>query len=229
MILLCHAQDAVSNKEYWQKYVQGHAQVLLDFGVEVLDSYGEEWAKNPNVRLVIIEDELGNAVGGIKLHKVHPNYLLPVQQAIGEESPELNDIVNKYSVEGVGEICGLWISNKVGKRGLAYFLTRVAIAICESLGIKVIFGISSPFTLHMFQSLGYEVMKELGDNGNYFYPTPDFLSTAVAIYDVINLPHIEKEHLERILSLRRKPIQSTIEIHGNAQTLIHYNLSQIIS
>jgi hypothetical protein len=229
MILSCHALNATSNKEYWQKYVQGHAQVLHDFGVDVLDSYGDEWAENPNVRLIIAEDEEGNAVGGIKLHKVHPNYLLPVQQAIGEESPQLNVLIDKYSPEGVGEICGLWISNKVGKRGLAYFLTRVAIAICEAEGITVIFGISSPFTLHMFQSLGYEVMRELGDNGNYFYPTQEFLSTAVAIYDAINLPLAEKDHRARVLSLRNEPIQSALERHGDAQTFIHYNLSQIIS
>jgi hypothetical protein len=210
-------------------YVDGHAQVLLDFGIEVLDSYGEEWADNPNVRLIIAKDETGKAVGGIKLHKFHSNYRLPVQQAISEESPELDKMIEARLSVGVGEICGLWISKDVSRRGLAHYLTKVAIAICEAEKTEIIFGISSPFTLNMFTSLGYEVIHSLGNDGSYFYPTPDFISTAVAIYDTIKLPLAEAEHRERIFSLRTKPIQSEMETHGGVQTYIHYNLSEIVS
>lgn len=229
MILECYAGHAKTNSKYWEMYVHGHAQVLRDFGIEVLDSYGEDWGQNPNVRLIIATDTNGQAVGGIKLHKVHGDFLLPVQIAIGEDSPLLNELIETDAPKGVGEICGLWISNSFSRRGLAYYLTRVAIAICKTEETRVIYGISSPFTLNMFQSLGYEVIRELGEKGNYHYPTADFISTAVSIRDTFGLPTAESTHRDRILSLRQSPIQSAQELHGGVETLIHYNLSELIS
>lgn len=229
MILHCNAGHATSNDKYWEMYVRGHAQVLKDFGIEVLDSYGEDWSQNPNVRLIIITDTSGQAIGGIKLHKVHKDFSLPVQTAIGEESALLSELIHGHTDQGVGEICGLWISSAVSKRGLAYYLTRVAIAICKAEHTRVIYGISSPFTLHMFQALGYEIITELGDKGNYYYPTPEFVSTAVAIADTYLLPKAEPFHRERIFSLREEPVQSALELHGGVETLIHYNLSEIVS
>jgi len=229
MNLKCTASAANQNLQCWKNYVEGHAQVLRDFGIEVLTSYGEDWIHNPNVYLISATDENGKTVGGIKVHKTHSEYQLPVQAAIGELAPEINQMINSASLHGAGEICGLWIAKEAGRRGLAHYLTRIAIAICPSIGVKTIFGISSPFTLNMFLSLGYEKMSALGENGDFWYPTPEFLSTAVCIEDTVLLPTADEEHRSRIFSLRVQPTQKHTENHLNIITEIEYNLSDVIA
>lgn len=229
MRLKCTAGRAMDDLERWHAYVDGHAQVLRDFGIEVLTSYGEDWINNPNVYLIIASDEHDNVVGGIKVHKVSEGFQLPVQQAIGDLAPEIDGIIHDNEIFGAGEICGLWISKNAGRRGLANFLTRVAIAICSPLQIRKIYGIASPFTLNMFFSMGYEIMHELGNDGNFHYPTPEFTSAAVKIEDTFELPLASNIHKERIFDLRNNPVQSSAEEHLSIITEIDYNLSALFS
>jgi hypothetical protein len=228
MKLFCTAEKATSNLENWKKYVDGHAQILRDFGIEILTSHGEEWILNPDVYLISIFNEEKKMVGGIKIHKANEIFPLPVENAIGYLEERIHGIINRSIADGAAEICGLWISQEYGRRGLAHFLTRVAIAVCEPLGIHTIFGISSPFTLNMFTSLGYEVMTNLGENGNFQYPTNQFISAAVMITDTFNLPLAHHKHREKIFDLRLNPIQTAMEDHIGVQTTINYNLSKLM-
>lgn len=223
------AFNAIKKIELWRDYMEGHANVLRDFGITSLTSHKNDWIENPNVFVIVAINEEEKLIGGIKLHTFHEDFKLPVEQAIGDLEPTIHSRIQIASKNGVGEICGLWIAKESGRIGMAHFLSRAAISLCSYTSTQTIFGISSPFTLNMFLQLGYEVITELGDNGNFIYPTPDFLSTAVIIKNTMTLPQAAENHRERIQSLRINPIQTHTEDHLGNQITIAYNLSLIQS
>jgi hypothetical protein len=223
-ISACRAQE---NESLWRGYNEGHAQVLRDFGIDVLTSHGDIWLKNPSVFVIVARNQSEEIIGGIKLHKVNEGFRLPVEEAIGYLNPEISQIIEANKIFGVGEICGLWISKNAGRQGLAYYLTKVAMALCEPVEITKIYGISSPFTLNMFLQTGYNVMLNMGDQGNYEYPTKEFISTAVEIQDAINLPLALETHRNRVFSLRSQPVQRATEAQNGHFVEIQYNLSEV--
>ncbi|MFN0030658.1 MAG: hypothetical protein ACKVOR_00715 [Flavobacteriales bacterium] len=227
MKIYCEAFHSTDKLDAWHEYVEGHARVLQDFGITSLTSHGEEWLSNNHVYVITARDENGRMIGGIKVHKVDPHFKLPVELAIDHLTPQITEDIGRSSIEGAGEICGLWIGKDTGRMGMAYYLTRVAIAICEPLGIKTIWGISSPFTLNMFLATGYTIIEEYGDSGNYIYPIPGFISTAVVIKNTYTITTATEIHRSRIFSLRSKPVQVATEAHNEFRIDISYNLSSV--
>jgi hypothetical protein len=221
---------AIDDIPTWRDYMEGHADVLREFGIVNLTSHKEDWIENPNVYVIVAYDDKDHMIGGIKVHSFHPDFKLPVELAIGELDPKISSMVMKSQQnQGAGEICGLWIAMSHGRLGLAHYLSRCAITLCPRIGCLDIYGISSPFTLNMFLQLGYHVITELGDQGNYEYPTKEFISTAVMISNTKDLPLALEEHRERIKSLRENPKQRCSESLAKTTIEINYNLSEVLS
>jgi hypothetical protein len=216
---------AVDNPNACSEYLSGHAQVLLDFGINVLTSFSESWFDNPDVFIITARDQENKLVGGIKIHRYNVNYPLPVVKGLIDAAPEIQNIIESKEPQLSGEICGLWISKNSGRKGLANYLSRAAIALCPNLSINHIYGISSPFTLNMFIGMGYTIIKEVGDSGFFDYPTPEFKSAVVEIINTEDLLSANSENKNKIEEIRNRLKFTSDELHNDIFTRIKYNLS----
>ena len=71
--------------------------------------------------------------------------------------------VKNYAHEGgIGELNGLWVSNKLKGRGMGPFLVRAAIAASNQLNFKTMIGICGENTLQMFKNVGFQIDDKIG-------------------------------------------------------------------
>ena len=47
------AFNAIKKIELWRDYMEGHANVLRDFGITSLTSHKNDWIENPNVFVIV--------------------------------------------------------------------------------------------------------------------------------------------------------------------------------
>lgn len=136
-------------------------------------------------------------------------------------------MVRKSSEEGTGELCGLWNTREVAGYGIgAFFATRVGVVIAEQLGIKSIWALCAPYTVKFAERVGCVVVKELGNNGTFYYPKIDLLATAVMMEDAWKMTTADPYEISRITDLRKNLVQTAIEIvpFGKLEVEIEYNL-----
>jgi GNAT superfamily N-acetyltransferase len=205
-------------------FVDGHLKVLAGFGINGLTSSVEHWIRNPNVYIIVAQDCEGQIVAGVKLHIKNEEFKIPLEEAIDYLDERVSVLVRKEMVNGTGEACGLWTSKSVSGKGLGKLLTRAAVAVAPSINLKSLFGFSSPYTLEMFQTLGYRRVESVGTNGDFYYPTPAYLSTVILIEDLNDLKFATNEDRNQIESLRSNQNQKVIESFNGKEIIIDYNL-----
>lgn len=208
------------------EYLEGHKQVLRDYGIDSLTSSDPEWLRNPEVYVVAAYDETSEIVGGVKLHMYHPDFLLPVESAIDYLDLRIRDEVLQRVPSGTGEACGLWTSKKITGKGFGLYLTRASIAMASQLNAATLFGFGSPYTIKMFTTLGYVPLPTVGNDGNFHYPTEEYISTVIIIPDLHELSTASTLNRERTFSLRNQPEQIYPESEKD-EVEIKYNLSLV--
>jgi hypothetical protein len=126
---------AVDEPEICQMFIDGHANVLKDYGVTKVTSSNTAWKNNPFVFVVTVhEDSTGNVVSGLRIHIADKNYPLPLEGAISQVDSNISELVGEYRKIGTGEIGGLWNSRAISGYGIgAIFLSRTSLAIAEQL------------------------------------------------------------------------------------------------
>jgi len=73
--------------------------------------------------------------------------------------------------------------------------------------------------------VGFQVDERLGDDGTFYYPKEGLVATAVFLEDVANIPLADASEREKIIELRKKPVQHAIEQSPRGLDLeIDYNL-----
>jgi hypothetical protein len=215
--------NAQQEEEKWMEYVRGHAAVLNHLGIDQLTSFKPQPCQNPNQFVLTARNTDGFVVGGVRIQKQHDNFKFPVQEAIEEIDPKINVLINFEKSQGTCELCGLWVARDHGRLGLAHFLMKSSIAYATHIDINSAFGLSSPFAINIFRAVGYEELTELGDNGTFIYPTPEFVSTVILIRDLKNVPNAEEIHRQKIFEIRKKLTFQDIDIYNNQEIKIHYN------
>jgi hypothetical protein len=217
---------AVEDLESCEAYLRGHMQVLIDYNVIKVTSYNKSWMSNPSAYVVVAEDEeTGQMVGGIRVEVAKGLYPLPIETAIGSMDPHIYDIVEEYAINGgVGELCGLWNSKEVKGVGISFFLTRSAIAIVNQLRFKTMVGICAEYTLKMFTDVGFEIDRSVGKNGEFPYPDERYITRSLGILDASSLATADPYDRERILGLRRNPMQVREETGTRGPVMIKYDL-----
>ena len=216
---------AIKNPEKWVEYTSGHASVLEHFGVKNLNSFKSTPCEHPEEYVLTARNLDGALLGGIRIQLYNPDFKLPVVQALEGLDPRVNQVIFSDLDKGVAELCGLWIARDHGRLGLAHYLIRAAIAYCPLLNAGIIYGISSPFAINIFLSLGYVVMSDVGNDGTYLYPTEEFLSTMVFVPNTRTLEFAEEQHRQIMLYLRLHQTCTLSHIHKETECLVHYNLS----
>lgn len=215
---------AVDEPDLCKQYAEGHVRVLMDYGITNITSNNDEWSRMECVYCVVVLNQDGKMVGGIRMQKADGIHMLPVEKAIGYRDPNIHSIVASYIPEGVGELCALWNAKEVAGIGLSLLLSRAGIAICSQVGISTMVGICADYTLGMFRRVGFVVDETLGDSGQFIYPNENYIARVLGILNARNLASANEEDRLRMLSLRLEPEQDFEEITAKGTLHIKYQL-----
>ncbi|MFN3916501.1 MAG: hypothetical protein ACK4K0_02055 [Flavobacteriales bacterium] len=216
---------APDEEDTCKTYIEGHAKVLQDYGVTMITSYKPTWQHNPQVYCIIATDEKNEMVGGIRLHIADEIVPLPMEDAITKLDRGIHDLVKKYMKNGVGELCGLWNSKRVAGVGLSFVLTRAAISVINQLKFSTLMGICAEYSLQMFLDVGFKIDASLAKNGEFPYPTEEYITRVVGILNTDSLATAKEYDKERMLGLRKAPIQIREETGKKGNFLVSYDLT----
>jgi len=225
-MLKIRAFKAVDDLESCKRFAEGHANVLRDYGVTKVTSSKNDWFYNPDVYVVLVETIDGSeVVGGERIHIVNKKFPLPIEEAVSIVDKRIYDLVTKNAENKItGELCGLWNAKLIAGRGVSWFLTKLGVAVANSINMDSLFVLCAPYTVEMCQKTGFEIETSIGDHGTFNYPKLDLIATALLIKDPEVLNHADKDVREEIFNYIRKPIGNTVEIGPRGNTEIEYNI-----
>jgi len=225
-VLRLRAFKAVNDPESCQKFLKGHGDILSSIGVNKVTSSTESWMENPGTYVLVVEDpNTAEVLGGARVDTSYGNSKLPIASATGYMDPKIHDFIAQESEHGTGEICGLWNSRKVAGMGFgSLFLTRAAVTITTQIKVKSLFALCAPYTVATAESFGYKTLKEVGNEGTFYYPKLDLLATAMLLPDTAELAGASDLELERVGSLRKEPNQIFSEQSRRREVEIQYQL-----
>jgi hypothetical protein len=221
------AYKAIDNPSISSEFMEGHANVLRDFGISVnkLTSANIAWSKSPESNIIIVRSlETGQLVGGARIDIGGFSLALPIEQAVGQIDSKIYELVKKDAINGTGEVCGVWTSNKVAGRGVAVLLLRAAISLATQLELSSLFVLCSEATLSMFTKMGCIVNKSLGEKGKFYYPKEDLVATALILPDVNTLENADEVNKKSIFDLRLNPQQKKTEVGLKGNLEVEYDL-----
>jgi hypothetical protein len=225
MKLRFRAFKATENRELCEKYLDGHVQVLVNYGITNITTNNRDWMKWDTVYCVIAEKEDGTVVGGVRTQVADGINPLPVEKAIGKLDPNIHEIVKNYLHEGVGELCALWNAKEVAGMGLSIMLVRAGISTLNQINCRTLMGICADYTLKMFRKVGFVVDTSLGEGGEFIYPNENYVARVLGILNAKDLSTAEEFDREKMLDLRTNPVQTCIETGPNNVTIeIEYQL-----
>lgn len=216
---------AIDNPKLCEEYIHGHIRVLLDYGIENITSNNQDWVKNPDVYCLGLETYDGELLGGIRIQLANGRFPLPIEDAIGYVEEQIHEVVEVYANDGgVGELSGLWVSNKLKGLGIGWYLVRAAISTANQLNFKTLVGICGEVTLNMFKNVGFEINKSLGNNGTFKYPNDMLIAYAVGILNIETLEKASLYDKDIMLSLREAIQIDRVENDRKINVSISYNL-----
>lgn len=221
------AFNAVKDPLSCEKFLKGHARVLESIGVSKVTSSTHEWVENPDVYVFIAEDTNTHEVyGGGRIHVLNEHFPLPIQTAVSEMDPCVNDHVMKmHRQKRAAELCGLWNSRKVAGLGLgAVYLARAGVALLSQINVGALYSLCASYTVQMGLNLGFHVVPELGKDGTFYYPAMDLLATVLLQDCTGNLEKALPEERECVMALRNTPDCRRIETHRKRTLEIEYQL-----
>jgi hypothetical protein len=216
---------AIDEEKTCIEYLAGHVKVLADYGITNVTSNNAGWMKNPFVYCIVAERESGGLVGGIRVQVAEGETPLPVEEAINYIDFKIHEKIRHYALNGgVGELCGLWVSNELKGLGMSRYLVRSAISSANQLNFKTLTGICAGYTLAMFRNVGFMIDTSLGDEGSFSYPTDEYIANVVGILDAITLESANEFDKVIMISLRRIPLQTRMEKETGNKVKIDYEL-----
>jgi len=224
--LTIRAFKAMDEPETCSEFIREHRRVLEDYGIASVITNNEDWVKDKNCFVIVIEhDELGMIGGARILVSRHASEVLPIQDALSKHDPAINKLIGRLNKYGVGEICGLWNANRFPGKGLPQLLGLSAISIANQIGLNSLVCVVAKYTLKYSLRLGFSLVEEVGVSGIFDpYPKPGFLGIVIGLEDLASLDFARRDLRQRILSLRMRPEQSALENTGRALLHVSYSL-----
>ena len=225
MVAKIRAYKSPDDIETSLKYIEGHRKVLESYGVKQVTSANHNWLYDENTYVIIVESEDGERIfGGTRVQVRSKNLKMPMEDAIAKIDKNIYAYMDAIGDYQIAEFCGLFNSKEVAGFGIgSIFLGRIAIAISAHVGVKHLLGLCSPATLRNSLRVGFEILRDLGNNGTFYYPKEGLIATALIIADVINLPNATVEERERIMDLRNNPNQNAVEKGPKGELEIIYD------
>jgi hypothetical protein len=204
---------AVKDEESSLRFIRGHEKVLEAHGVKRVTSMNHDWMHNPAVFVILVENEDRTKVyGGARVHAAGGTQRLPLEDATGYMDNKVYEAVERESIHGTGELCGLWNSIEVAGLGIgSFFATRAGVTIADQIGIDSMFALCAPYTVRWAKMVGCEIYTEVGKEGTFYYPKLDLVATTVLCRDTLGLGKARRTEQRKIKSLRETPNQKIIE------------------
>lgn len=205
---------AVDDPESAQRFIDGHRRVLEIHGVKKVTSANHDWMYNPAVYVINVENTDGTKIyGGSRVHCAGGTQPLPIEEATGFMDERIHTMVKNLMPRGTGELCGLWNSIEVAGLGIgSFFATRAGVTLSHMIGLESLWALCAPYTVKWAERVGCRVVKELGNNGTFYYPKLDLVATAVLLEDTGPLSHARPSEQKRMWDLRQNPIQTAMEV-----------------
>jgi len=217
---------AIDEPEICARYIDGHRKVLEAYGVTQVTSANVAWQHDPDTYVVIVESgDQEKVYGGGRIQIRSEKIKMPMEKAIAILDKRIYPYVDAIGDYNVAEFCGLWNSKEVAGLGIgSIFLGRIGVAITTQLNIKNLMALCSPATLRNCLKVGFEVIRDLGNNGTLYYPKEDLVATALIIKDIYNLPTASPDEKEAIQKLRAAPLQKAVEHGPKGELELHYDI-----
>jgi hypothetical protein len=224
-MLKIRAFRAIDDLESCKLFADGHAKVLLDYGVTKVTSSSHDWFFNPSVYVVIATlVENNEIVGGVRVHVADGITRLPMEDAISLVDTRVYNLIDEYTASGTAELCGLWNSKTTAGWGIgSYILMRAGISLIPQLKLSSLFALCAPHTLKISIEKGFEVETSIGNQGTFIYPKLDLVATSIIIKDPFTLPLALPDEKKIIFELRDNPEMTGIVPKNNTE--ISYNLT----
>lgn len=215
---------AIDDLESCMRFREGHLGVLEAFGFK-LTSSTEEWMFDPGTHVIIIESvDRKITYGGSRLQLFGSKLELPIQSAVGEDVPDLNEFL-KSRKGPVAELCGLWNSVAVAGLGIgSVYSIRSAIALGGLLGYGEMIALCSAFTYRISHKYGFRLVETLGEGGKIFYAGANQYAHITHQPNIIEMTDSDEIERIKINEIRSNPILKIDEIIGDGLTSINYQI-----
>lgn len=208
------------------RYVDEYRKVLESYGIKKVTSTAENWIEDEKTCVIIVTSPDEERIyGGCRLQVRGEGLRLPMEDAIARVDPRIYAYMDKFNDKKIAEMAGLFNAKEVAGYGIgSMYLGRIGVALSTQLNIDHLMGLSAPPTYRNSNKVGFEIMRELGDNGKYFYPKEGLIATSVVIWDLVNLPVAAKDQREMIFDLRSNPVQVAFDSGPKGEMEIDYHL-----
>lgn len=215
---------AVDNPTLCAEYVEGHINVLKDYGVTSVKSSDPTWTRNPNAYCIVAMRD-GKMMGGIRVHKADNEHLLPMEVGVSKIDPKVSEVIDGDTELGCGEQCGLWNSKTTRGYGISWILVNASIALLPQIGVHKLYGLASDYSMFLFSPAGFVIQKEFGNKGDFNYPTEKYIARVVMIGDCNNLPTSGEDERKFVKSLRDDVFQKRQIVVNQLKLNLTFNLN----
>jgi hypothetical protein len=189
------------------RFVEGHAEVLGEYGIKNLNTSTPSWVGDSKVIVVTVTNTV------------------PLIDALQEIEPSIRTILSRNLPHPTAEVCGLWNSKKIFGKGLSALLCICSVVIARRIKLHDFYCFSAPYTEKMIKTNGLIDLKEVGDEGKFNYPTEEFISKVLYHPSIYTLELAETFNKERIQSLTTNPLQTILEKSPRVDYLVDYDLN----
>ena len=230
MVAKIRAYKSTEDPETCYRYIDEHRKVLEAYGVKQVTSASHDWLNDENTYVIIVESEDGEKIyGGGRIQVRSEQMKMPMEGAIAKKDERIYSYVDNMREKRIAEFCGLFNSKEVAGFGIgSIFLGRIGVAITSQIGVDHLLALCSPPTLRQCLRIGFEIIRDLGNNGTFYYPKEGLIATAIIVNDLAGLPLAHEEERDRIFNLREQPVQFAVEKGPKGEIALHYNLDMKI-
>lgn len=123
----------------------------------------------------------GAFVAGIRLDLRTPAQPLPLEHVMPRFGAQQLALLHGRFVGRVGEFAGLWVQDESRKLGLPALLISAGLVAASLAGLARIFSLPPLHTCPLFAAEGFQILRELGDDGAFLYPNEHYRSWAMEL------------------------------------------------
>jgi hypothetical protein len=207
------------------RFQEGHLDVLRSFGFKV-SSTKEDWMLSDDTFVILVESmDSSRVYGGARLEYCNRGRDVPIQAALMDLAPEINNFIRNQSNHSTVELCGLWNSVSVAGMGIgSVYSIRAALAVAGLLNIQNILALCSVHSYRMASVFGFTLLKEVGEGGVVYYEGAKQNAHITYHEDFIKMRNVNADERDKIVSLINQPFQVVIEERNGTNLNITYDL-----
>lgn len=215
---------AVEQPQLCQEFLHHHRQVLEEFGIANVTTNSDYWVNDPDTYVITATSSIHGMVGGIRVEVDKGRRPLPIESALRSLDPAIGPSMRLLREAGNGEVCGLWNSSKYTARGLPSMLAFAAVSLANQIGLKSLVCLVAHYTLRHAVKVGFTVIEDVGHGGTFTYPIPSIKAIAMVIPDVLTMASANSDSRRRLMSLRMRPEQESLESLNGSVVMCKYEL-----